>query len=138
MRQYTGGCLCGNLRYVVEGRPTFPHLCSCRMCQKWSGAPTVAWVEFPLGSIEWIGSNGAPNLYRSSEKSQRGFCSRCGGTVCVLDDGYDKISLTIATLDDPSAVVPGTQHSYRESAPTWWKVRVAPGRSKRAPGVHTV
>jgi len=41
-----------------------------------------------------------------------------------MDDGYDKISLTIATFDEPSKLVPGKQHSYRKSAPDWLKVEI--------------
>lgn len=121
---YSGGCLCGHIRFEVAGNPSFPHLCSCRMCQKWSGAPTVAWVEFLLTDFSWTGPGGEPNRFQSSEQSERGFCAKCGSTVCALDDGYDKISLTIATLDEPSAIIPGKQHSYEASAPDWWRVGI--------------
>jgi len=121
---YSGGCLCGNIRFTVTGKPTFPHLCSCRMCQTWSGAPTVAWVEFPLEGVSWTGPGGEPSLFRSSQKTRRGFCDQCGGTLAAIDDGYDKISLTIATFDEPSKLVPGKQHSYRKSAPDWLKVEI--------------
>ena len=53
MINYEGGCLCGEMTYAVKSKPANPHLCSCTMCQKSSGAPTVAWVEFPLKSFEW-------------------------------------------------------------------------------------
>ncbi|MGL9717887.1 MAG: GFA family protein [Wolbachia sp.] len=38
------------------------HLCSCAICQRSSGAPTVAWVEFPLKSFEWVKDQ--PSLFR--------------------------------------------------------------------------
>lgn len=122
-----GGCLCGSIRFTVEGKASFPHLCSCTQCQKWSGAPTVAWIEFPLEGLSWDGPGGEPSFYQSSEKSRRGFCSACGGTVCALDEGYDKASLTIASFDDPSTLVPGKQHSYQKSAPSWWSVEIVKG-----------
>ena len=124
MKSYEGQCLCGHIRFRVEGKPTFPHLCSCRTCQRWSGAPTVAWVEFPIKNLVWSGPGGEPALYQSSEKTQRGFCPNCGGTVCAIDDGYDKISLTIASFDDAAQLVPGKQHSYRKEAPSWWDVTI--------------
>lgn len=124
MKKRQGRCLCGNIQYEVGGKPSFPHLCSCRMCQLWSGAPSVAWVEFPMDQIEWTGPGGEPALYRSSEKTQRGFCRKCGSTIAAIDEGYDKISLTMASLEDPSAIVPGKQHSYAKEAPSWWSVTV--------------
>lgn len=122
--EFSGGCLCGNIRFLAIGKPSFPHLCSCRMCQTWSGAPTVAWVEFPLEGFSWTGPGGDPSLFQSSQKTRRGFCSECGGTICAMDEGYDKIALTIATFDDSSKLVPGKQHSYRTSAPKWMKVEI--------------
>lgn len=128
MITYKGSCLCGEIAYATTGRPTFPHLCSCRMCQRWSGAPTMGWLEFPLSKFDWVGPGGEPKLYRSSKKSQRGFCPTCGSSICIVDDGYDKISIPIVSLDDPSSIVPGKQHSYRDAMPAWWSPRV---KSKR-------
>ncbi|MFD2205560.1 GFA family protein [Kiloniella antarctica] len=119
-KEFSGGCLCGHIRFQATGKPTFPHLCSCRMCQTWSGAPTVAWVEFPLKNFSWTGPGGEPAKFKSSEKTQRGFCPNCGGSICAIDEGYDKISLTITTFDEPSVLVPGKQFSYRKSAPKWF------------------
>ena len=127
MTIYAGGCLCGKLRYEAAGVPAFPHLCSCTMCQKWSGAPTVAWVEFPRDGVAWTGAVPEPTYYRSSETTRRGFCPTCGGTVSALNDGSDRIYLTIATLDNPSQIAPGATHSYKQSAPRWWSVAIDRG-----------
>jgi len=124
MNEYTGGCLCGDVKYRVTSEPVHPHLCSCRQCQKSTGAITSAWVGFPIEELLWDGPKGEPAYYRSSEKCLRGFCSKCGSLVCAVDDGSKNITLTIATLDDPGAVVPREGHSYPESAPSWWKVLI--------------
>jgi hypothetical protein len=125
MADYTGGCLCGSIRYRISGKPSRPHFCSCRMCQQWSGAPIVAWVDFPRDSVRFDGSGGEPAFFRSSKASQRGFCPRCGGTLCAVDDGAATICMTIATLDDPDAIVPASR-SYPDSAPSWLKVAAMP------------
>lgn len=121
MAEYSGGCLCGHVRYRIAGAPTRPHFCSCRMCQRWSGAPIVAWVDFPRDAVSFDGPGGVPTLFRSSATSQRGFCPRCGGTLCAVDDGSDKICMTIATLDDSHAIVP-TSQSFPDFAPAWLRV----------------
>ena len=94
------------------------------MCQRWSGALTVGWFEIPIANVEWNGPGGEPTYYQSSEKTQRGFCPKCGSTINAVDDGYDKMGLTMATLDDSSAIVPGKQHSFAKSAPHWWSVEI--------------
>jgi len=125
MAEYSGGCLCGHVRYLTSGAPTQPHFCSCRMCQRWSGAPIVAWVYFPRASVRFDGPGGEPAFFRSSPAAQRGFCPRCGGTVCALEDGSDKLCMTIATLDDPHAIVP-TAQSFPDFAPAWLRVEAVP------------
>ena len=77
MIKYEGSCLCGITNFIAKCEPMNPHLCSCSMCQKSSGAPTVAWVEFALKDFEW-GAESKLGLYRSSEKTQRCFCQKCG------------------------------------------------------------
>ena len=124
MSDYAGGCLCGRVRYRSAGPPSFPHYCSCRMCQRASGAPIVAWVEFPRDGLAF--ETGMPALYRSSATMQRGFCPACGGTICSIEDGSEKIYITVASLDDPDAVVPASQ-SFPDSAPAWLKIGPAAG-----------
>ena len=117
---YEGGCLCGDTTFLASGHPINPHFCSCTKCQKSSGAPTVAWVEFPLKTFLW--SRNKPRLYRSSEKSDRLFCAKCGSFLGIVDDGYENISLTISVFKDPDRIVPNGKHSYVESKPSWWDV----------------
>ncbi|MGP1395555.1 MAG: GFA family protein [Inquilinaceae bacterium] len=120
LKTFKGGCLCGDVRYEATAEPIFPHLCSCTVCRRWSGAPTVAWVEFPLTAVAWTGPGGEPRLFRSSPKTRRGFCPSCGSALCAIDDGYPNISLVIASLDRPNLIVPDAGHSYKSDRPRWW------------------
>jgi len=128
-----GGCLCGAMRYRAEGPPAFPHLCSCTMCRRWSGAPTVAWVEFPLSGFRWEGAGGEPKLFRSSAKTRRGNCPTCGSALCAVDDGYENISIVIGSLDRPNLIVPDAAHSYRGARPRWWHPAVTDPRARKDP-----
>ena len=38
VQKLSGGCQCGAVRYQVTGEVGHPHLCHCRMCQRWTGA----------------------------------------------------------------------------------------------------
>jgi hypothetical protein len=48
-----GGCLCGAVRYRIEALPTDIAYCHCRMCQKASGAPAMAWATVPASAFAW-------------------------------------------------------------------------------------
>lgn len=119
---YSGGCLCGHIRYEVNRPPGNPHCCSCTFCQRHSGAPTLCWVEFTCSSVRWTGVGGMPTLYRSSDYSSRAFCPRCGSTLGAVDD-QPTVALAVGSFDD--ATLPELQpssHSFVDACPGWWKV----------------
>ena len=68
---YTGGCLCGNIRYALTEPPLFVGTCHCRMCQKWTGRPMFASATFATSAVKVL--FGSPKKYKSSEVSERFF-----------------------------------------------------------------
>lgn len=121
-RTYEGGCLCGHIRFVASGKPLNPHTCSCKMCQHHSGALSLAWVEFPKESVRWTGKGGMPTLYRSSAKSSRSFCPRCGSTLGAVDDA-PVVALVLGAFDSANRqeFMP-TAHSFTSGRPKWWRI----------------
>lgn len=122
---YTGGCLCGAIRFEALGPAEEPHTCSCGMCRRHTGALTVAWVEFAREAVTWTGPGGAPSVYRSSDRSSRAFCPTCGGTLGAIDD-QPVVVLLLGAFDQPTSkeLMP-TRHSYRTGRPKWWRVEAS-------------
>ena len=117
---YTGACLCGHIRFEASGVPGVPHTCSCKMCQRHSGALTLAWVEFPKDAVRWLGE--APATYRSSAASSRAFCPRCGSTIGAIDD-KPTIALVLGIFDPPlRATLKPMSHAFKGGRPRWWKI----------------
>lgn len=120
MPTLSGGCLCGHIRFETSVRPGFPHTCSCRMCQRHTGALTASWVEFPRDGIRWTGPGGSPALWRSSDRSSRAFCPVCGSSLGAVDDA-PVIALLTGTFDKPHLVaLKPASHSHSGSRPRWW------------------
>lgn len=119
-RTYKGGCLCGSIRFEALGPPLKPHSCSCKMCQRHSGAVSLHWVEFPADSVTWTGPGGRPKTWRSSDYSSRAFCGDCGGTLGAIDD-KPVIALTLGAFDSNNRqeLAPAF-HSFRAKRPQWW------------------
>jgi hypothetical protein len=121
----TGGCLCGAVRFEAKGPAGRPHTCSCRMCQRHTGALTACWVEFPRESVAWTGPAGAPATFRSSPQSSRAFCPSCGSSLGAIDDA-PVIALLLGAFDKPGqARLRPVSHSYRGGRPRWWTVACA-------------
>ena len=119
---YEGGCLCGAIRFKAIGAVQNPHTCSCRQCQRHSGALTQVWIEFSQDQVEWGGAGGKPSLWRSSDQSNRAFCSTCGSTIGAIDDG-PTLALALGTFDSPNRKELAPQfHSYVSKRPKWWGI----------------
>ncbi len=115
-KEFVGGCLCGAVRYAAN-ELTGAGYCHCRMCQKASGAPVVAWCGAPIGAFSW--TKGKPKEYRSSLKSIRVFCPDCGAQLGFRRaEAPTEMELNLATLDHPEAVAP-RYHIYAASQLPW-------------------
>lgn len=127
---HTGGCLCGAIRFEAEGPVQNPHTCSCRMCQRHTGALSAAWVEFPSAAVSWTGSGGSPSTYRSSEISSRAFCATCGSTIGAVDD-EPVIAFLVGCFDDTDRDdLIAAAHSFQSGRPKWWDIRIRPGQRR--------
>ena len=100
-----GGCLCGAVRYQVDGDPIASGICRCVTCRRTASAPQLPFAGFPRAAFSV--TRGTPARYRSSPHVERGFCGRCGSPLNYSND-QDPATLDIMTcsLDDPDAVPP--------------------------------
>jgi hypothetical protein len=97
---YSGGCLCGAVRYTVQGPVLHLCYCHCNSCRRAAGAPMVAWGTITLGQFRLV--HGALTEYRSSAPVERGFCGLCGtGITYRHSERAEDIDVALATLDEP-------------------------------------
>lgn len=120
MPNHEGGCLCGKVRFKVTAAALDTGYCHCRMCQRNSGAPVVAWTTFPVVSFSWTGNS--PATYVSSPKVQRQFCSDCGSYLVFRREESREVSINTASLDDPAAFAP-RMHIFTESRIPWFRTQ---------------
>lgn len=116
---YSGSCLCGSIRFAFDAAPDWPHYCCCDDCQKWSGAPAVAWVDFPQASFHLTDGNQFLKRFKSSPIAHRAFCSNCGASLFAIDDDGKNMSVTISALERPNLHHPESV-SYTCFAPKWF------------------
>ena len=98
----TGSCLCGAVRYKVDG-PLRPVVyCHCRQCRKTSGhfvAASACDTE-ALRLVEDVGLR----WYDSSPHAQRGFCAVCGGSLFWRPREGGQVSIMAGTIDAPTGI----------------------------------
>ena len=77
--EWTGGCLCGAVRYRASQTPDYARYCHCGMCRKVSGAPFTGYAEFPEGVFEWVAGRAQP--IPIVRRVIRRFCGTCGSSL---------------------------------------------------------
>ena len=96
MDQFTGGCLCGAVRFVARGQPYRVDLCHCLDCRKHHGALFSASAVFPEGAVTVEGE--------TRNYAGRHFCPRCGSSVFARTG--DEIEAHLGALDAPDQLTP--------------------------------
>ena len=95
-----GSCLCGAVRFEVEGPPPAPDACHCSRCRKHSGH-FAAGTDVKKDALRIDGED-ALTWYRSSDKVRRGFCSVCGSSLFFDAVHRDWIGVSMGAFDDPT------------------------------------
>jgi hypothetical protein len=100
LRQATGGCYCGRVRYRASGVSRQVTECHCSQCRKQAGHRHAS-TGAKSSDIE---IDGAANItwYRASPEAERGFCSRCGSHLFWKQSTRDYTGILAASLDQPS------------------------------------
>lgn len=120
MRTWSGGCLCGAVRYELSSNPFDAGWCHCRTCQLFGGAPAIAFASVPIEDFRWTSGADEVRPFRSSSFGHREFCKQCGTPLRIqVDHQPETVDFPIVTLDEPNAVPPGF-HIFWGSRIDWF------------------
>jgi hypothetical protein len=90
IRVRTGSCLCGAVRYSVEGEPFHVGRCHCADCRKESGSAYTIYGQWPRDAFAVEGE------YATYDG--RSFCPRCGSSLFTLEE--DAAEIRLGSLDE--------------------------------------
>jgi hypothetical protein len=122
----SGRCLCGAVRYEVDGPLRDVSVCHCVECRRWHGNPG-AYTSTPSDALRLIGEQHLRwiDSPESSTHARRGFCGECGSTMFWEARGSDTISIAAGTLDLPTGLKT-VKHIYTGDASDYYEVDPAP------------
>jgi hypothetical protein len=124
MREMTGGCQCGRVRYTAQVADEEAYLCHCRMCQRATGGVSIAFKNLSKAEVRW---ESEPAWYASSPVAKRPFCRECGTPLGFAFNESERMDLTVGSFDDPSPFVPTSNFGIESKHSAWEDTSHLPG-----------
>ncbi len=114
-----GGCLCGAIRYTIQGPSAFVKQCCCKDCQKATGTGHTTIIGIHRRQLDM---RGTPKTYTNHGDTggsvTRHFCGECGGRLYTSGDlPGDIVIMQAGSLDDPGIVSPESVIYMKDAAP---------------------
>lgn len=117
---HAGSCLCGAVKFTVEGELKAPLACHCTQCRKTSGHYWAA-TNVPRGALKIEGEFNVA-WFRSSEKIQRGFCSTCGASLFWDPIEEDRISVAMGAFEAPTGTTL-SEHIFVDDKGDYYEIK---------------
>lgn len=132
--EYSGGCLCGSVRFSCTAEPEFTFYCHCTDCQRTGGSPFSVELMISSESFDVQGKLQTHTVVGDSGKGvHRHFCPKCGSGIfleCDADPGY--VFLKAGAIDDAGWVKPD-MHIFTATEQPWVSVADSLPRHERMP-----
>ncbi len=133
--EWTGGCLCGAVRFRVTAEPFAAYYCHCTMCQKNTGGPFLTAANVPIEALAF--TEGEPKAYESSPGFVRLSCGECASVLGFqAKDDPKLVDFSLGCLDDPNAIRPEF-HIFTSTQVSWCEIADGlPRHAEAAPEVE--
>ena len=82
-KTHTGGCYCGAVDIEVRSEPLEMGYCHCENCRRYSAASVSAFTLWKPDRVKIIKGKEFLGKFKSSEISDRRYCTKCGGHVML-------------------------------------------------------
>jgi hypothetical protein len=113
-KTHQGSCFCGAVSIQAEGEPKGMGFCHCNSCRSWSASPVNAFTLWDPTSIKVTKGSEHLATFAKTPKSERKFCSKCGGHVMAYHPPFGLMDVYAATLPTLK-FTPGLHVNYAET-----------------------
>lgn len=122
MEILNGSCLCGGVRYEVNGPLIAMACCHCVQCRKASGAEFATNASVSAEAFRVVSGEALLTEFEWTPGQARVFCGRCGSPIMKrFADDPTKVRLRLGCLDsdieDRSLV-----HVFTSEMPNWSQI----------------
>ena len=127
-----GSCLCGGVKFEIDGPLWRPLNCHCTFCRKQHGAAFRSRARVRRSDFRWIQGEELVTYYEATPGYRRGFCRVCGSPIVNGAEPHSPFAqnhpqilteygIALSTLDDDPGVRPES-HCFVRSKVPWFEI----------------
>ncbi len=119
---YTGQCLCGQVRFEFDTRPTDVSICHCSLCRRMTGTAFGVYVKVPTTELKLMSGGDQITSYSVTDKLSMCSCQNCGSYIYARHSDYSEFTyVCLGVLDDNADIRPG-YHEFVGSKASWFDI----------------
>jgi hypothetical protein len=117
--KHRGSCLCGAVRFEVEGDFERFYLCHCSHCRKDTGSAHAANLFSSTATLKWLAGEDKARVFNLPNTCHRHcFCSNCGSALPDLQMNGTLLKVPAGSLDSDVLRRPDA-HLFFASKANW-------------------
>ncbi len=116
---YTGGCLCGAIRFEIRGPIRNIVLCHCSECRKAQGSAFASNGIVNSDAFEILTGTDMLSGYEATPGQTKYFCKQCGSPIMSKSESKpDQVRVRLGTIDSDITERPSA-HIFVTSKANW-------------------
>ena len=122
MKKTKGSCLCGKVRYEINGSLGVFQYCHCSRCRKFTGSAHAANIIVAPDQFKWLAGEELLGRYEVPEARHfaTSFCKHCGSSLPWLATSGKAVVIPAGTLDGDPEIKP-YQNIFYGSRADWYQ-----------------
>jgi hypothetical protein len=116
---HQGSCLCGQIRFEIDGDFERFFLCHCQHCRKDTGSAHAANLFSSSATLKWTsGEDHVTQFTLPGTRHSRSFCRTCGSAVPMLQMEGALLVVPAGSLNSKVGIKPDA-HIFMASRAEW-------------------
>lgn len=116
---YKGSCLCGEIRFELNGPINDIVFCHCSECRRVQGSAFATNGNVAKSDFRYIAGENLLTAFESSPGKTKYFCSKCGSPMLSTNANFpDSARVRLGTIQTDITERPGC-HIFVESKANW-------------------
>jgi hypothetical protein len=115
----TGGCLCGGVRFEIDGDLGPARYCHCTRCQRRTGTAAAPSARIEAARLRIVQGEDLVKAYNPPDGFSKLFCANCGGALFSRSQADpDVMAVRLGVIDGDPGVRPESRQ-FTAYAAVW-------------------